>query len=66
MNQTVTYSVWLSLPGVALIWASVSIRRSRRILTQVHQDAGASRRRLLTSPEEETGPKAVTVGISSQ
>ena len=40
MNQTVTYSVWLFLPGVALIWASVSIRRTHRILTQVHQDAG--------------------------
>jgi DNA-binding phage protein len=66
MNQTVTYSVWLFLPGVALIWSSVSIRRTHRILAQVHQDAGVSRRGLLASLVEETGPKTVAVGISSQ
>ena len=62
MNQTVTYSVWLFLPGVALIWASVSIRGTHRILTQVHQDAGASR----GGPVASLAEQSVTVGISSQ
>ena len=66
MNETVAYSVWLCLPGVVLIWATITLWRARRILSQARQDDHTSRGKLLASLAEETGYAAATIGGPSQ
>jgi hypothetical protein len=60
VNQTVAYSVWLCVPGVVLIWATITIWRARRILSQARRDDRASEGGLLASLVEETGYSAAT------
>ena len=66
MNQTVAYSVWLCVPGVVLIWATVALCRARRILSQARKDDRASEGGLLASLVEKTGYTAATIGGPSQ
>jgi hypothetical protein len=66
VNETVAYSVWLCLPGVVLIWATITLWRARRILSQARQDDRASAGKLLASLAEETGYVAVTLEGASQ